>query len=274
MRAQDQLEGGAVEGAHSMLDDVEVAGLLTEVRVYLRAPFTQLEESVLASAREDRRVGRALPIPRRKTDPDKANEQTGSTCLVKRSPGVLHDPARSRLLPIRTLAIRSVCMDQIVFHVQYQINTIAHDRTPSRLDSRIRPLCMRGGRPTQQDTATHKTRNSENHLACFQIGALCRAQPQEFAEYVGLVLAERGCQPADADVVSFGKSHGCADRKTPRNIGGAYLGRRTACAQVRIARNVLHAPGDMGTHACALQSFSRGLGIARGKPLHEQRIEL
>ena len=84
--------------------------------------------------------------------------------------------------------------------------------------------------------------NSQNDLAPFQVGALCRTEAKELAEYVVLVLAECGRQPPDTNVVRFGEACGRADRKPWWNVGGAYLNGCTARAQMRVSGNVLHAP--------------------------------
>src|SRR3981081_100664 len=94
-------------------------------------------------------------------------------------------------------------------------------------------VCMLAGNQTMQHT-----RNLQNDLAPFQIGALCRAEAKEFAESVVLVLPECGCQPPDTNVVCLRESCWRADRKPWRNVGGAYLGGCTARTQMRVASNV------------------------------------
>ena len=86
------------------------------------------------------------------------------------------------------------------------------------------------------------TGDSQNHLAPFKVGALCRAEAKEFAEYVVLVLAECRCQPPDTHVVRFGEPCRRADRKPWWNVGGAYLNGCTARSQMRVSGNVLHTP--------------------------------
>src|SRR6266446_3804804 len=117
-------------------------------------------------------------------------------------------------------------------------------------------------------------RGSQNHFARFEVGALRSGKAQEFAEYVVLVLAEFRRQPPDADVARLRESCRCADRKSWRKVRSTYLGGRTSRAQVRVARDVLHVPRNVGAYACALQPFSRGLGVVRGEPLPEQDVEL
>src|SRR5260370_7487095 len=103
--------------------------------------------------------------------------------------------------------------------------------------------------------------DSQNHLARFEVGALCSGEAKEFAEYVVLVLTEFRRQPPDADVVRLRESCRRADRNAWRKVGGTDFGGRTPRAQVRVARDVLHVPRNVRPYACALQPSSRRVGI-------------
>src|ERR1700683_2836492 len=110
-----------------MLDDVEVGRLLPEFGMDLRAPRIQLENAVLARVREDGRVGRAVPIVGRKADAHEAYAKRGRPGLIERSTRVLYDPSRSHLLTVRGFAVRSILVNQVVFHVVHEISA-ANDR--------------------------------------------------------------------------------------------------------------------------------------------------
>src|SRR5687768_6601584 len=112
MRAQNDLQIGAVERAHSVLDDVEVGRSLAEVWMDLRTPFAKFEEPVLASAREDRRARRALAIVGGKSDAHETDAKAGGTRFVDCSASFLDDLAPPRLLTIRSFAVRSIRMDE------------------------------------------------------------------------------------------------------------------------------------------------------------------
>src|SRR5688572_27986840 len=100
MRAQDLLQRGAVKGAYSMLDDVEVGWLLPKVRMHLRTPFAELEDAVLAGIREDRRISRTLAVVRRETHSDESDAKAGRPRLVNGAARILNDVARPGLLAV------------------------------------------------------------------------------------------------------------------------------------------------------------------------------
>ncbi|MNE68453.1 hypothetical protein D3C80_1641180 [compost metagenome] len=109
-----------------MLDDVEVARLLAQARVHLRAPGAELEDAVLARAREDRRIRRAFAVVGRKAHAHKAHRYARGARLVDRGPGPGNQLARPDLLAVGGLAVRAFVVYQVVHHVEHEIDGGAH----------------------------------------------------------------------------------------------------------------------------------------------------
>src|SRR5690606_34875230 len=107
-----------------MLNDVEVMSLLAQIGMDFRSPLTQLEQTVIAGTGEDRRVWWTLPVIPREPHAYKANVQPCGARFCNRITSLFNNAALAGLFTKGRLAVGAICMDQIIFHIQYQIDSV------------------------------------------------------------------------------------------------------------------------------------------------------
>ena len=171
--AQDRFQRRCVEGAHAMLDDVEVLGPLAELGMGLGPPC--------------RRAGRCPFCAR----PKRSASLAGIRDSRARSPRARSRPA---------LQLRAPCRSPPGCSPRCSWPATARHRGP-----------YRWGRPRGPGRSSCRARDrwicssailssSHDHFAGLEVGALRRTQPQQFAEHIILILAKLGCEPPNADI--------------------------------------------------------------------------
>ncbi|MCY1446114.1 hypothetical protein D9M71_626610 [compost metagenome] len=121
---EQQIQLGLVERRDAVLDDVPLAGLRRQRLVHLAAPGIHLEDAVFGDRAEHLRVRVGLAVVVGEGHAHEGHRDALAARLVDGRGGARDDLARAHLLAQRRLAAGAVFVDQVVLHVQNQINAL------------------------------------------------------------------------------------------------------------------------------------------------------
>src|SRR5690554_574888 len=125
---EQQFQPGLIERRNPMLDDVPVLRLRCQILMHLTAPGVHLQDAVLGNGTENLGVGVGFTVIIRESHAHEAHLNTLGTRPGNGACGALNHLTALDISLHRRLAAGSVGVNQIVLHIQNQVNTLHFNR--------------------------------------------------------------------------------------------------------------------------------------------------